>query len=225
MLSTGFAHGAGNSFDFGVISAQGGVPMSQRITLASQSAARQQMLRNAGVEFTVKPARIDEAAITASLQAGGASPNDIVDTLAEYKALRVAGSDPTGLVIGADQILVCDKKIYSKACTMDEARAKLVELRGKPHQLMSAAVMFEDGKPVWRTVGRAQLFMRDFSDAFLDDYLEQSGTDILSSVGCYFLEDRGVSLFSRVQGDYFTVLGFPLLDVLEFLRGRGAILS
>ena len=130
--------------------------MSKRIILASQSTARQAMLRNAGVEFEAKPARIDEEAIIASLQAEGANPNDIVDALAEYKALRVVGSDPTGLVIGSDQILVCDKKIYSKARTMDEARAKLIELRGKPHQLMSAAVIFEDGKPVWRTVGRAQ---------------------------------------------------------------------
>jgi len=199
--------------------------MTVKITLASQSTARQEMLRNAGVEFTAKPARIDEEAILAALQADGAKPNDIVDALAEYKALRIAGSDPTGLVIGSDQILVCGDKIYSKARTMDQARDKLRELRGKPHQLMSAAVVFEDGKPVWRTVGRAQLFMRDFSDAFLDDYLDRVGEDVLSSVGCYFLESSGVSLFSRVQGDYFTVLGFPLLDVLEFLRGRGAIPS
>jgi len=199
--------------------------MTVKITLASQSTARQEMLRNAGVEFTAKPARIDEEAILAALQADGAKPNDIVDALAEYKALRIAGTDPTGLVIGSDQILVCGDKIYSKAQTMDQARDKLRELRGKPHQLMSAAVVFEDGKPVWRTVGRAQLFMRDFSDAFLDDYLDRVGEDVLSSVGCYFLESSGVSLFSRVQGDYFTVLGFPLLDVLEFLRGRGAIPS
>ena len=196
-----------------------------KITLASQSKARQEMLRNAGVVFEAKPARIDEDMITASLLADQAKPHDIADALAEYKVLRVVGSDPTGLVIGSDQVLVCDKKVYSKARTMDEARAKLQELRGKPHQLLSAAVIFEDGKPVWRTLGRAQLFMRDFSDAFLDDYLEQSGDEILSSVGCYFLEGRGVNLFSRVQGDYFTVLGFPLLDVLEFLRSRGAILS
>ena len=196
-----------------------------KITLASQSKARQEMFRNAGVVFEAKPARIDEEMITASLLADQSNPHDIADALAEYKALRVVGSDPTGLVIGSDQVLVCDKKVYSKARTMDEARAKLQELRGKPHQLLSAAVIFEDGKPVWRTLGRAQLFMRDFSDAFLDDYLEQSGDEILSSVGCYFLEGRGVNLFSRVQGDYFTVLGFPLLDVLEFLRSRGAILS
>ena len=196
-----------------------------KITLASQSKARQEMLRNAGVVFEAKPARIDEDMITVSWLADQAKPHDIADALAEYKVLRVVGSDPTGLVIGSDQVLVCDKKVYSKARTMDEARAKLQELRGKPHQLLSAAVIFEDGKPVWRTLGRAQLFMRDFSDAFLDDYLEQSGDEILSSVGCYFLEGRGVNLFSRVQGDYFTVLGFPLLDVLEFLRSRGAILS
>ena len=196
-----------------------------KITLASQSKARQEMLRNAGVVFEAKPARVDEEMVTASLLADGARPHDIADALAEYKALRVAGSDPTGLVIGSDQVLVCDKKIYSKARTMDEARMKLQALRGKPHQLLSAAVIFEDGKPVWRTIGRAQLFMRDFSDDYLDDYLAKSGEDILSSVGCYFLEESGVNLFSRVQGDYFTVLGFPLLDVLEFLRGKGAIAS
>jgi septum formation protein len=196
-----------------------------KITLASESKARQEMLRNAGVVFEAKPARVDEEMITASLLADGAKPHDIADALAEYKALRVVGSDPTGLVIGSDQVLVCDKKVYSKAHTMDDARVKLQELRGKPHQLLSAAVVFEDGKPVWRTIGRAQLFMRDFSDEYLDDYLAQSGEDILSSVGCYFLEERGVNLFSRVQGDYFTVLGFPLLDVLEYLRGKGAIPS
>ena len=145
-----------------------------KITLASQSKARQEMLRNVGVTFEAKPARIDEEMITASLQADGAKPHDIADALAEYKALRVAGTDPTGLVIGSDQVLVCDKKVYSKARTMGEARAKLQELRGKPHQLLSAAVIFEDGKPVWRTIGRAQLFMRDFSDAFLDCLLYTS---------------------------------------------------
>ncbi|MEZ8007204.1 MAG: Maf family nucleotide pyrophosphatase [Amylibacter sp.] len=199
--------------------------MKKRIVLASQSMARQNMLRQAGVEFEVKPARIDEEAIIKSLLADGATTNDIVDALAEYKALRVAGSHPDGLIIGSDQILVCEKKIYSKAQNLEQAKITLKELRGKSHQLLSAAVIFEDGKPVWRTVSRAQLFMRNYSDEYLDDYLKYCGSDILSSVGCYFLEDKGVNLFSRVQGDYFTVLGFPLLDVLEFLRNRGVIPS
>ncbi|MGY9052961.1 MAG: Maf family protein [Rhodobacterales bacterium] len=199
--------------------------MKKRIVLASQSMARQNMLRQAGVEFEVKPARIDEEAIIKSLLADGATTNDIVDALAEYKALRVAGSHPDGLIIGSDQILVCEKKIYSKAQNLEQAKTTLKELRGKSHQLLSAAVIFEDGKPVWRTVSRAQLFMRNYSDEYLDDYLKYCGSDILSSVGCYFLEDKGVNLFSRVQGDYFTVLGFPLLDVLEFLRNRGVIPS
>ena len=199
--------------------------MKKRIVLASQSMARQNMLRQAGVEFEVKPARIDEEAIIKSLLVDGATTNDIVDALAEYKALRVAGSHPDGLIIGSDQILVCEKKIYSKAQNLEQAKTTLKELRGKSHQLLSAAVIFEDGKPVWRTVSRAQLFMRNYSDEYLDDYLKYCGSDILSSVGCYFLEDKGVNLFSRVQGDYFTVLGFPLLDVLEFLRNRGVIPS
>ena len=199
--------------------------MKKRIVLASESKTRQSILRQAGVEFDVKPARIDEEAIIKSLLTDGATTNDIVDALAEYKALRVAGSNPDGLIIGSDQILVCEKKIYSKAQNMEQAKTTLKELRGKSHQLLSAAVIFEDGKPVWRTVSRAQLFMRNYSDEYLDDYLKYCGSDILSSVGCYFLEDKGVNLFSRVQGDYFTVLGFPLLDVLEFLRNRGVIPS
>lgn len=199
--------------------------MKKRIVLASESKTRQSILREAGVEFDVKPARIDEEAIIKSLLTDGATTNDIVDALAEYKALRVAGSNPDGLIIGSDQILVCEKKIYSKAQNMEQAKTTLKELRGKSHQLLSAAVIFEDGKPVWRTVSRAQLFMRNYSDEYLDDYLEYCGSDILSSVGCYFLEDKGVNLFSRIQGDYFTVLGFPLLDVLEFLRNRGVIPS
>ncbi|GLQ35529.1 Maf-like protein [Amylibacter marinus] len=198
--------------------------MTQKITLASQSMARIAMLKSAGIDFTAMPAKIDEPAIMGALLAENATPNDVVDTLAEFKARRVA-SKQAGFVIGCDQILVCEKKIYSKAQTLDEAREKLRALRGKSHQLMSAAVIFEDGEPVWRTIGRAQLFMRDFSDAYLEDYLNGCGSEILSSVGCYLLEKEGVNLFNRVQGDYFTVLGFPLLEVLAYLRTRGVIPS
>lgn len=196
-----------------------------QIILASGSIARQEMLTRNGVDFQIEPARVDEVEIKRSLLSEGAKPSEIVDTLAEYKARQIAGKHPHALVIGADQILVADGKLYDKAVTIDEARAKLRELRGKLHQLMSAVVIYENQKPVWRTMGRAQLIMRDFSDEFLEGYLEKHGCAILSSVGCYFLEDDGPRLFSRIQGDYFTVLGFPLTEVLGFLYTRGAIQS
>ena len=127
------------------------------------------------------------------------------------------------MVIGCDQVLECEGLLYDKARDMKAARTKLQALRGKPHTLLSAAVIYEDGKPIWRTVGRAQLFMRDFSDEFLDRYLTRNGDKILQSVGCYLLEEEGVQLFTRIQGDYFTVLGFPLLEVVEFLRTKGLV--
>jgi septum formation protein len=193
------------------------------LILASTSEIRKTLLEQAGVVFTTQPSRVDEEQIKASLLADGAKPRDVADALAEYKALRVAGKFPQDTVIGCDQVLECDGVLYDKAQNMDQARVKLRALRGKPHTLLSAAVIYEDLKPVWRTVGRAQLFMRDFSDDFLDGYLDRNQDKILHSVGCYLLEEEGVQLFSRIQGDYFTVLGFPLLEVLGYLRTKGLI--
>ena len=164
------------------------------VILASGSAIRARLLRDAGVTFDIKVARLDETAIIAALKAENAKPHDIVDVLAEYKAQRIASKHMDSLVIGCDQILVCDKQIYEKVETIGEAREKLLSLRGKAHQLMSAVVIFENAKPVWRHLGRAQLIMRNFSDAFLDDYLEQNKDSILSSVGCYKLEEAGASV-------------------------------
>jgi septum formation protein len=194
------------------------------VILASGSEIRAKLLKAVGVTFDTVIAKIDEPAIIASLKAANANPHEIVDTLAEYKAARVGIKNTDKLVIGCDQILVCDKQIYEKAATMDEAHNILMSLRGKAHQLMSAVVIFEQGKPVWRHVGRAQLIMRDFSDDFLSNYLQQNGEDILSSVGCYKIEGMGAQLFNRIQGDYFTILGIPLLEVLGFLRTRGVIM-
>lgn len=193
------------------------------VILASGSEIRAKLLHGAGVPFKVEIARIDEPAIIASLKAEQAKPHEIVDTLAEYKAQRVAAKHIDSLVIGCDQILVCDKKIYEKATSIEAAREKLIMLRGKPHQLMSSVVIFENGRPVWRHIGRAQLIMRDFSDDFLDRYIEEQGDGILSCVGCYKLEEAGAQLFSHIQGDYFTILGIPLLEVLGFLRTRGVL--
>ncbi len=196
-----------------------------QITLASGSSIRAKMLRDAGVDFTVEIPRVDEDTILRSLEAEGAKPADIADTLAEYKARRISGRNPSVLVIAADQVLACNGQIYSKPKDMAQAREHLLALKGQGHQLLSAAVIYEGAKPVWRHVGRAQLAMRDFSDAFLDDYLEKAGEDILHCVGCYQLESHGVNLFSRVQGDYFTILGLPLLEVLAFLRTKGVLLT
>lgn len=195
------------------------------VILASGSEIRANLLRSAGVVFNVEVAKIDEVAIIASLKVEKAKPHEIVDTLAEYKAQRVAARYSDKLVIGCDQILVCDKQIYEKADSVKEARETLRTLRGKPHQLMSSAVIFENGRPVWRHIGRAQLIMRNFTDAFLDDYIAQQGNGILSSVGCYKLEEAGAQLFSHIQGDYFTILGIPLLEVLGFLRTREVIID
>jgi nucleoside triphosphate pyrophosphatase len=195
------------------------------VILASGSEIRAQLLRGAGVPLQIEIAKLDEAAIIDSFKAENAKPYDIVDLLAEYKAQRVAIKNPEALVIGCDQILVCDKHIYEKADSLEEARKTLQSLRGKAHQLMSAVVIFENGIPVWRYMGRAQLIMRDFSDAFLDDYLTKQGEGVLTSVGCYKLEEEGVQLFTRIQGDYFTILGIPLLEVLGFLRTRGVLMD
>lgn len=159
----------------------------------------------------------------ASLLAEQARPLDIVDTLAEQKGLRVSRKHISNLVLSADQILVCNGKIYSKPLDLTQARKQLIELRGQSHQLLSAVVIFEDGMPVWRYVGRAQLVMREFSNQFLDEYIARHGDDLLTTVGCYKLETGGIQLFSKVQGDYFTILGLPLIEVLGFLRTRGVL--
>ncbi|WP_069298471.1 Maf family nucleotide pyrophosphatase [Neptunicoccus sediminis] len=196
-----------------------------QIVLASGSQIRGALLRDAGVEFTTDVPRVDEESILLSLQAEGAKPGDIADTLAEYKARRIADRRPASLVIAADQVLTCNGQVYSKPKSIDEARDHLKSLRGQGHQLLSAVVVYEQAKPVWRHIGRAQLVMREFSDSFIEDYLVKAGDTVLTSVGCYQLENIGVTLFSRVQGDYFTILGLPLLELLDFLRSRGAIES
>lgn len=196
-----------------------------QIILASGSAIRAKMMRDAGVNFAVDVPRVDEETILRSLEAEGAKPADIADTLAEYKARRIADKNPNSIVIAADQVLACNGQIYAKPKDMAEARDHLNALKGQGHQLLSAVVVYEDAKPIWRHVGRAQLAMREFSDAFLNDYLQKAGEDILHCVGCYQLESHGVNLFSRVQGDYFTILGLPLLEVLAFLRTRGALIE
>ena len=193
------------------------------IVLASGSEIRAQLLRRAGVPITVSPARIDEEAIRAALEAEDAKPRDIADTLAEMKSRKGSDKAPEALVIGCDQVLDLHGKVLAKPDSLDAARAQLRALRGQRHALLSAAVLYEAGRPVWRHVGVVRLVMRDFSDAYLEEYLARNWPGIGSSVGAYKLEEEGVRLFSRIDGDYFTVLGLPLIELLAYLGRRGII--
>lgn len=193
------------------------------LVLASKSAARSQVLTGAGVVFETAGAGVDEAAVKAGLLAERATPREVADALAELKAVKVSRNRPGALVIGADQTLDLRGQLFDKAETVAEARERLKLLRGKTHKLHSAVVIARDGQAIWRDVPAARLTMRDFSDAFLEDYLARKGEQILSSVGCYQLEDEGVQLFSRIDGDYFTILGLPLMGLLDFLRLNGVL--
>ena len=199
--------------------------MTDTIILASGSEIRATLLKNAGVNFTVAKARIDEDAIRQSLEAEDAAPRDIADTLAELKAQRVAAKHPDALVIGCDQVLALGRTIYSKPETPEQALSQLQSLRGQKHQLLSAAVIYGEGKPLWRHVGVVRLQMRDASDTYLTDYVDRNWESIRHSVGAYKLEEEGVRLFTRIEGDYFNVLGLPLLELLSYLTLRGTLPS
>lgn len=197
--------------------------MARPIILASGSEIRRDLLRNAGIDFEIETARIDEDSIKASLLAEGVAPKDIADALAEAKALKVSARKPEALVIGCDQVLDHGGKLLSKPRDEDDARAQLLALRGARHQLLSAAVIAHEGRPTWRHIGVVRLTMRDFSDGYLDRYLERNWDSISSSVGGYKLEEEGLRLFSRVEGDYFHVLGLPLMEILAYLGTTGDI--
>jgi len=181
------------------------------------------MLRNAVVEHTVQVARVDEEMIKQALVAEGAPPRDIADALAEMKAAKISEKNMGALVIGCDQVLEHAGTLLSKPSCPDTAFEQLTNLRGDRHTLLSAAVLYEDGKPVWRHVGQVRLRMRDVSDAYLRDYIERNWDSIQHAVGGYKLEEEGVRLFSRIDGDYFNVLGMPLLEILNYLTLRGDI--
>ena len=199
--------------------------MSVPIVLASGSQIRATLLRNAGLEIEAIPPRVDEDAVKSALIAEGASPRDIADALAELKARKLSEKHPGALVIGCDQVLDFDGALLSKPETPEAALDQLRQMRGKRHKLLSAAVICRDGQPEWRHVGQVRLTMRDASDAYLQDYVARNWDSIRDSVGAYKLEEEGVRLFTAIDGDYFTVLGMPLLELLDFLMLRGAINS
>jgi septum formation protein len=180
------------------------------------------VLEGAGVAFETARSGVDEDAAKAGLLAAGAGPRQVAEALAELKAVAVSKDRP-GLVIGADQTLDLDGRLFDKAPDQSSARERLRTLRGRAHQLHSAVVVAEGGQAVWAETVSATLTMRDFSEAFLEAYLAAEGEAALGSVGCYRLEGPGVQLFSSIDGDYFTILGLPLMGLLELLRSRGVL--
>ena len=192
---------------------------ADRLVLASGSASRARLLAAAGVAFTVDPADIDEAA----LMPPGADAGATALTLAGVKALSVSARHPGKLVLGGDSILDFGGERIGKSPDAAAAKALLTRLSGRTHRIVSAAALARDGAVTWRHVGEGALIMRPLSEAFLDAYLAAEAPAVLASVGCYHLEGRGAQLFDRVEGDYFSILGLPLLQVLAALREQGVL--
>ncbi len=194
-----------------------------RIILASASPARAALLRGAGLTFEVIPAHVDETALRDHLVADGAGIADIAGALAEFKAATVARDHPDALVIGADQLLVLGHEIFSKPKDVRMAREHLQRLRGQTHELISAVALVRGDHLLWSFIDEARLHMRDFSNDFLENYLASDDPGLTESVGAYRLEGPGAQLFDRIEGDYFTVLGLPLLPLLDVLRQAGVV--
>lgn len=193
------------------------------LVLASASAARARLLDASGIEALRDPAALDEAPIKEESRHAGRSAADCAARLAEAKARRVAARHPGALVLGADQLLDCEGQWFDKPRDRAEACAQLQALRGRTHELATSAALLRDGKLVWRAVERPRLTMRDFSNAFLDRYLDLMGERVLTTGGGYEIEGLGVQLMAHIEGDYFAILGLPLLKLLDFLRREGAL--
>jgi septum formation protein len=188
------------------------------LILASNSVTRRNMLMNAGVSFEAKAAMIDEEAIKDSLLQEGIVARDLADQLADLKARSLSQIYPGAYIIGSDQILEKDGRVFSKGNNISDAKEKLKILQNGKHSLFSAAVVYYEGKAIWRFVDEARLTMRPLSEEFIDQYLIKAGNSVFSSVGCYQIEGLGIQLFSKVEGSHFTILGMPLLPLLDFLR-------
>ncbi|MBU2980331.1 septum formation protein Maf [Lentibacter algarum] len=197
--------------------------MSRKFVLASGSETRAQLLANAGFEFECVRPRVDEEQLKAALDSAGANPRDIADTLAEAKARKVSLKQPAALVLGCDQVLSFNGKVFSKPATIDEAHEQLTALSGQKHMLLSAVVLYHEQQPVWRHVGQVRLQMRELSEGYQERYLERNWKSIKTSVGGYKLEEEGVRLFTHIEGDYFTILGLPLIELINYLTLTGEL--
>jgi septum formation protein len=196
---------------------------NRQIILASASTVRLGLMQAAGLDVAARPARIDEEGMRAALHHEGASPRDQADALAEMKARKIADRNPECLVLGCDQILACKGTVFGKPSSREQAMDHLSQLCGNTHQLLSAMVLYDQGKPIWRHVGTARLTMTNPSPAWLLAYVDRNWDSIRHSVGCYKLEEEGIRLFTAIEGDYFTILGLPMLPLLSYLGLRGFI--
>lgn len=196
------------------------------VILASQSASRRAMLDAAGVTYVALPAHVDEDGVKAAMLAAGHPARDIADALAELKAVKVSKTQPAALVLGSDSVVACaDGSLLDKPNDRDTARRHLEALSGGTHQLFSAAVVAEQGRAIWRHVDQAKLVIRPLSAAFIESYLDAEWPEIAQCVGCFRIEGAGATLFERIDGNHFTILGMPLLPVLGYLRLRGMMPS
>lgn len=193
------------------------------LILASKSPYRSMLLKNAGVNFSNEAANINERAIEEPLQNSGVTPEDMAMVLAEAKAQDVSARYKAALVIGSDQTLSLQDRVFHKPVDMEDARRHLLAMSGQTHQLNSAVTLAIDGQTVWRHISVARMSMRELSPAFIGRHLARVGNGVLSSVGAYQFEGEGVQLFDKINGDYFTIVGLPLLPLLKELRARGAI--
>jgi septum formation protein len=194
-----------------------------RVILASASVTRRAVLSAAGVNFETRAAHVDEDEVKRAARQDGVPPEDAALLLAELKASRIARSEPDALVIGCDQLLVCEGRWFDKPADLAQARAQLQALRGRTHILVTAVLCQRGPQRVWHHVAQPRLTMRDFSDAFLDDYLALEGERVTSSVGAYRLEGPGAQLFDAISGEHAAILGLPLLPLLGFLRQHGVL--
>jgi len=197
--------------------------MSSSLILASASETRQALLRQAGIAHEAIAARVDEDAVKQSLLAEGASPRDVADALAELKARKISDKHPGAMVIGCDQVLNFNGSILSKPTSKKDAIDQLTAMQGKSHELLSAVVICEGSRPVWREVAKVTLVMRPLSGDYIQAYVDRNWDSIQHSVGGYKLEEEGVRLFTHIKGDYFTVLGLPMLSLISYLNTRGIL--
>lgn len=194
-----------------------------KLILASQSLARRALLEGAGLDFEAVPASVDEVTIKESAKAEGLSAADAATMLADSKAARIARRHPDAVIIGADQLLVCEGEWFDKPEDIEAARGHLHRLRNRAHELVTATVVWRNGERAWHHVATPRLAMRDFSEAFLDEYLAREGAHVTSSVGAYRLEGMGIQLMREIRGDHSAILGLPLLPLLAYLRDSGVI--